>query len=101
MANVTISLDSILHTLGFLNSKNKRWLAEHLIEQAARDDAEAAAVGQSDEEFFNDLFSTPYDNPMTAEEAKRFIRENRHSGITRQIKPLSDYTQQHVRRIKF
>lgn len=90
MTNVTISLDSILHSLGFLSSSNKRWLAEHLIEQAAKDEVEASAAKQSDEDFFKDLFSTPYDNPMTAEEAKRIIRENRHSGVTRHIKPLSD-----------
>lgn len=87
MTNVTISLDSILHSLGFLSSSNKRWLAEHLIEQAAKDEAEAT----SDEEFFKDLFSTPFDNPMSVAEAKRIIRENRHSGVTRHIKPLSDY----------
>ena len=95
MANVTISLESILHSLGFLSSRNKRWLAEHLIEQAAKDEKEAAAR-QSDEEFFKDLFSTPYDNPMTAEEAKRIIRESRCSGKTRHIKPLSDYAKEPV-----
>ena len=96
MTNVTISLDSILYSLGFLSSSNKRWLAEHLIEQAAKDEAEANAAKQSDEEFFKDLFSTPYDNPMSAEEEKRIIRESRHSGVTRHIKPLSDYTQKPV-----
>lgn len=91
--NVTISLDNILQMLGFLSSGNKRWLAEHLVAMADKDEAEVVATKQSDEEFFKDLFSTPYDNPMTAEEAKRIIRENRHSGVTRQIKPLSDYTE--------
>ena len=47
--NVTISLDNILHSLGFLSSNNKRWLAEHLIEQAAKDDAEVAAAKLTDE----------------------------------------------------
>ena len=96
MANVTISLDSILSSLRFLSSGNKRWLAEHLIEQAAKDEAEAAVAKQTDEEFFRDLFSTPLDNPMTAEEVKRIIRESRHSGVTRQIKPMSDYKQELV-----
>ena len=95
MANVTISMDSILYSLGFLSSRNKRWLAKHLIEQADRDEVVAAAE-QTDEEFFKALFSTPYENPMTAEEAKRIIRENRHSGVTRHIKPLSEYTQDNV-----
>ena len=39
MADVTISLDYILHSLGFLSSGNKRWLAEHLIEQAAKEES--------------------------------------------------------------
>lgn len=39
MTNVTISLDSILYALGFLSSGNKRWLAEHLIEQAASEES--------------------------------------------------------------
>ena len=94
MADVTVSLDYILHSLGFLSSGNKRWLAEHLVALADKDEAEAAIGRSSDEEFFNDLFSTPYDNPMTAEEAKSFIRKNRHSGVTRHIMSLSDYTQE-------
>lgn len=88
--NVSVSLDNILYSLGFLSSSNKRWLAEHLIEQAAKDEAEANAAKQSDDEFFKDFFALPYDNPMTAEEAKQIIRDSRHSGVTRQIKPLSD-----------
>ncbi len=84
--NVTISLDNILYSLGFLSSSNKRWLAKHLIEQADRDENVPAAK-QTDEEFFKEFFALPYDNPMTAEEAKRMIRENRHSGVTRDIKP--------------
>ena len=59
MADVTISLDYILHSLGFLSSGNKRWLAEHLIEQAVRDDAEANAAKQSDEEFFKEFSPCP------------------------------------------
>ena len=91
--NVTISLDSILYSLGFLSSSNKRWLAEHLIEQAIKEDAEVETAKQSDEEFFKEFFALPYDNPITAKEAKRIIHENRHSGVTRHIKPLSDYTE--------
>lgn len=94
MNNVTISLDSILRSIGFLSNSNKRWLAEHLIEQLAKEEAETEAEKQSDEEFFRDLFSTPYDNPMTAEEAKHVIRESRCSGVTRHIKPLSDYSKE-------
>ena len=90
--NVTIPLENILQMLGFLSSGNKRWLAEHLVALAEKDESDAATARTSDEEFFKDLFSTPYDNPMTTEEAKRIIRENRHSGVTRRIKSLSDYT---------
>lgn len=88
MANVTISLESILDMLGFLSSSNKRWLADRLIEQAERKDGRAEKEKLSDEEFFRDLYSTPYDNPMTAEEQKRFLRESRQSGVTRHIKPI-------------
>ncbi|MBQ7494719.1 MAG: hypothetical protein IJT75_03000 [Bacteroidaceae bacterium] len=95
MTTVTISLDAILQALGFLSNSNKRWLAEHLIEQAAKEETvekdSIDAERQSDEEFFKDLFSTPLDNPMTAEDMKRVIRENRHSGVTRHIKPIFDY----------
>ena len=95
MANVTISMDSILYSLGFLSSRNKRWLAKHLMEQADRDEMVSAAK-QTDEEFFKDLFSTPYDNPISVEDSKRVIRESRHSGVTRLIKPLSDYAQENI-----
>jgi hypothetical protein len=81
MATVTISMDSILYSLGFLSSRNKRWLAKHLMEQADRDEM-VSAEKQTDEEFFKDLFSTPYDNPISVEDSKRVIRESRHWGVT-------------------
>ena len=91
MNNVTISLDSILNSLGFLSNSNKRWLAEHLMEQVNKAESieEATVEKTADDAFFDDLFSTPYDNPQTAEEAKRVIREGRHSGLTRQIQSTS------------
>lgn len=92
MKNVTVSLDSILDSLRFLSSSNKRWLADHLIEQVAREEQEVGDAKASDVDFFKDFMALPHDYPITAEEQKRLIRESRHSGITRKIKPLSDYT---------
>ena len=43
----------------------------------------------ADEEFVRDFLATPYDNPMTAEEAKQMIRESHHFG-ERNLKPLYD-----------
>jgi hypothetical protein len=39
MTNVTISLDSILQMLSSLSKSNKQWLADHLIEQVAREES--------------------------------------------------------------
>ena len=38
MTNVTISLDSILQLLSPLSKSNKKWLADHLIEQVAKEE---------------------------------------------------------------
>ena len=43
----------------------------------------------SDEEFVREFLAPPYDNPTTAEEAKKEIRDSHVFG-TRQIKPLHD-----------
>jgi hypothetical protein len=37
--NVTISLDNILQLLTPLSKSNKQWLADHLIEQVAREES--------------------------------------------------------------
>ena len=37
--NATISLENILQMLSSLSKSNKRWLAEHLIEQAAKEES--------------------------------------------------------------
>ena len=84
----TSVVDTILGLFNGLSYSNKQWLAEHLIEQVARDEAQEAAAKPSDEEFFRDLFSTPYENPTSADEAMRIIRQSRHSGITRHIEPI-------------
>lgn len=39
MTNVTISLDYILQLLSPLSKSNKQWLAEHLIEQVAKEES--------------------------------------------------------------
>lgn len=58
--NVTISLDNILSSLGFLSSSNKRWLAEHLIEQAAKEESIEDAEKQRAEklDYFLEKFHT-------------------------------------------
>jgi len=43
----------------------------------------------ADEEFVRDFLATPYDNPMTAEEAKQMIRKSHYFG-ERNLKPLHD-----------
>lgn len=43
----------------------------------------------ADEEFVREFLATPYDNPMTADEAKQMIRESHHFG-ERNLKPLHD-----------
>ena len=77
-----------------LGTKDKRFLMGYIAQEVAEDEAEEAANSKiSDEEFFKEFFALPYDNPMTAEEAKLLIRDSRHSGVTRHIKPLSDYAE--------
>ena len=44
--NVTVSLDSILQALSFLSKSNKRWLADHLIEQVTQEENREAASKQ-------------------------------------------------------
>lgn len=46
MANVTISLDNILQALSYLSKSNKRWLADHLIEQVNQEEAKEVAAKQ-------------------------------------------------------
>ncbi len=43
----------------------------------------------ADEDFVREFLATPYDNPMTADEAKRMIRESHHFE-ERTLKPLHD-----------
>lgn len=78
----TISLEGLLMSLSSLAPNNKRWLAEHLLEQInnAKED-----VQTPDEKFMSEFFALPYDNPMTAEEKKNMIRSSRQTGITRII----------------
>lgn len=42
-----------------------------------------------DEDFVRQFLATPYDNPMTADEAKQMIRESHHFE-ERNLKPLHD-----------
>ena len=43
----------------------------------------------ADEEFVREFLATPYDNPMTADEAKQMLRESHHFA-DRHINPLHD-----------
>lgn len=43
----------------------------------------------ADEEFVREFLATPYDNPMTADEAKQMIRESHHFE-ERNLRPLHD-----------
>ena len=43
----------------------------------------------ADEDFVREFLATPYDNPMTADEAKQMIRESHHFE-ERTLNPLHD-----------
>lgn len=93
MKNVTVSLDSILDSLRFLSSSNKRWLADHLIEQVAREEEAVSEAKATDDDFFKEFMALPHDYPITAEEQKKLIRESRHFGA-RHFKSLSNIPEQ-------
>ena len=75
--NTTLSLENILTMLRGLSPSNRQWLAEHLVEPQEMEAARIERRRKEDEEFMKELFSTPYDNPMPAEELKQIIRESR------------------------
>ena len=58
--NVTVSLDSILQVLSPLSKSNKRWLADHLIQQVAQEEARETASTQQalTIDYFIDKFRT-------------------------------------------
>lgn len=60
MTNVTISLDNILQLLSPLSRSNKQWLAEHLIEQVAKEKSVEDAEQQRAEklDYFLEKFRT-------------------------------------------
>ena len=80
----TISLEGLLLSLSSLAPNNKRWLAEHLLEQV-KNDTTQSNIETEDEKFMSDFFSLPYENPMSASEKKELIRSSRQSGVTRHI----------------
>lgn len=84
--NAMISLDYLLHALSGLSLSNRQWLADHLVEPWEHNQEKAQIA---DEEFVRQFLATPYDNPMTADEAKQMIRESHQFGF-RTIKPLHD-----------
>lgn len=84
--NVDISMEKLLHLLSGMSLDSRKWLAEHLVEPWER---ENTTQHTSDEEFVREFLATPYDNPTTAEEAKKEIRDSHVYG-TRKIKQLHD-----------
>lgn len=78
-------MDSILHVLGLLSTDNRRWLAEHLMEQVKK---EEDIKNMSDEDFMRKLFSTPYHNPMSAEEENKMIRDSHYFAPDRAVTNL-------------
>ena len=76
----TIPLETVLHALSGLSLDNRRWLAEHLLLPAERQ-ATSSIENVSDDDFIRDFLATPYDNPMTAEEHKKMIRDSHQFGM--------------------
>ena len=71
-----------------MNREQKLAVVAFLVD-SMQDEEEEARQRTSDEEFVREFLATPYDNPMTADEAKQMIRESHHFG-GRNIKPLHD-----------
>lgn len=69
----TISMESLLKTLSGLSLSNRKWLAAHLVEPWE----EEVKTLTDDEQFVDKFLNTPYDNPMSAQEAKKIVRESR------------------------
>lgn len=84
--DATISMDFLLNALSGLSLNNRQWLAEHLVKP---EELAKARQQKEDAEWMKDFFSTPFDNPTTADEVKRDIRESHFFG-ERDIKPLHD-----------
>lgn len=85
--NVSISLplEEILRSLGSLSLSNRKWLAEHLIEQVKEDERKEIKENKS---FFSDFLNLPYDNPMSAAEENKMIRGNHYFDPNRDINHL-------------
>lgn len=84
----TIPLETVLHALSGLSLDNRRWLADHLVLPDERQRT-TSKEDVSDEDFVRDFLATPYDNPMSAEEHKKMIRESHQFGLW-QINALHD-----------
>lgn len=83
------SLNNILtylHSLS-LSASNKKWLGERLIEEA-----KGATEGktQSYDDFIDSMCGAWKNDPRTAEEISREIRNARQFGQTRHIMPLTN-----------
>lgn len=82
----TIPLETVLYALRGLSLDNRKWLAEHLVED---DDQTEAKPRKSDEELLRELRAIPYELPWTVEEYKKMIRDSR-TFLPREHKPLYD-----------
>lgn len=90
--NVSISLplDTILKSLSTLSLANRRWLGEHLIEEVEDEASKSVDKSrkESDEEFMERFFALPHDNPMSAKEKEKMIRESHYFDPDRDINHL-------------
>ena len=79
--NTTISLDAVWQFLSSLSLDNssKEWLAERLIESKM----------PSDDEWIDKMAGSFADDPRSADEIYKEIRQSRKSGITRQLLQLN------------
>lgn len=57
-----------------MSREDKLALVAYLVDTIQNEEQQKTA----DEEFVREFLATPYDNPMTADEAKQMIRESHH-----------------------
>lgn len=80
--SITLPLDDILRSLQSLSLDNRKWLAEHLTEQVREEECKS---NTKEESFFNEFVSIPYDNPITANEENKMIRDSHYFDPNRDI----------------
>lgn len=79
--SISLPLDGILRSLGTLSIDDREWLAGHLMEQVKKEkDAKA-----KEKLFFSEFLKLPYDNPMSAKEKEKMIRDSHYFDPDRDI----------------